>query len=228
MVRVDTVYQRVLAIANKEQRGYITPLEFNLYANQAQMDIFEQYFYDLNQFLRVPGNDTEYSDVVNMIEEKINIFETFGTLTYQSPGYDISTLGNLYRLGNVELNGVEIEKLEYKDFSVIDKSPLTRPTLDRPVYYKQGNLLYVNPATIVSGINVFFIRTPLRAEWGYVVTNEKALHHAGRSTNFELHASEETDLVVKILALAGITTDDQVLYQIASQEDIKNVQQEKK
>ena len=49
-VSIDTVYQRVLAIANKEQRGYITPQEFNLFANQAQMDIFEQYFYDLNQF----------------------------------------------------------------------------------------------------------------------------------------------------------------------------------
>ena len=47
MVNIDTVYQRVLAIANKEQRGYITPQEYNLYANQAQMDIFEQYFYDL-------------------------------------------------------------------------------------------------------------------------------------------------------------------------------------
>ena len=29
-VNIDTVYQRVLAISNKEQRGYITPLEFNL------------------------------------------------------------------------------------------------------------------------------------------------------------------------------------------------------
>ena len=38
-VSVDTVYQKVLAFANKEQRGYITPQEFNLYANQAQMDI---------------------------------------------------------------------------------------------------------------------------------------------------------------------------------------------
>ena len=33
MIRIDTVYQRVLALANKEQRGYITPLEFNLLAN---------------------------------------------------------------------------------------------------------------------------------------------------------------------------------------------------
>ena len=53
---IDTVYQTVLAIANKEQRGYITPQEFNLFANHAQADIFEQYFCDLNQFKRVPRN----------------------------------------------------------------------------------------------------------------------------------------------------------------------------
>ena len=31
MISIDTVYQRVLAIANKEQRGYITPQEFKDY-----------------------------------------------------------------------------------------------------------------------------------------------------------------------------------------------------
>ena len=64
-VSIDTVYQRVLGILNKEQRGYVTPQEFNLFANQAQMDIFEQYFYDINQFGRIHGNDTEYSDMLN-------------------------------------------------------------------------------------------------------------------------------------------------------------------
>ena len=58
MVSIDRVYQRVLVLSNKEQRGYITPQEFNILANQAQMDIFEQYFYDLNQFKRLNGNDT--------------------------------------------------------------------------------------------------------------------------------------------------------------------------
>ena len=38
-VSIDTVYQRVLALANKEQRGYITPQEFNLFANQVQIKI---------------------------------------------------------------------------------------------------------------------------------------------------------------------------------------------
>ena len=233
MVNIDTVYQRVLAIANKEQRGYITPLEFNLYANQAQMDIFEQYFYDLNQFLRIPGNDTEYSDVVNILEEKINIFETSTDVStlFANGIVDIISLSNLYRLGSVQFKGgVEIEKIEHKDFKVINRSPLTKPTLSRPVYFKQGSILNIFPDTIPSSgpINVFYIRKPDKVEWGYVVTLDKALYNANRSVNFELHASEETDLVIKILALAGITMDDQALYQIASQEDIKNTQQEKK
>ena len=57
MISIDRVYQKVLAIANKEQRGYITPQEFNLFADQAQMEIFQQYFYDLDQFERRLGSD---------------------------------------------------------------------------------------------------------------------------------------------------------------------------
>jgi hypothetical protein len=73
-VNIDTVYQSVLALANKEQRGYITPLEFNLLASKAQREIFEQYFYDINKFNRMPGNSTEFSDMLYILEEKIAPF----------------------------------------------------------------------------------------------------------------------------------------------------------
>ena len=43
-VNIDNVYQKVLALANKEQRGYITPQEFNLLADRAQNEIYENYF----------------------------------------------------------------------------------------------------------------------------------------------------------------------------------------
>ena len=39
MININTVYQKVLAIINKENRGYLTPQEFNLFANQAQAEI---------------------------------------------------------------------------------------------------------------------------------------------------------------------------------------------
>ena len=75
MVRINTIYQKVLAIANKEQRGYITPQEFNLFADQAQLDIFEQYFYDINQFALTEDVGIEYSNAIDTLEEKISIFD---------------------------------------------------------------------------------------------------------------------------------------------------------
>ena len=80
MVRIDDVYQKVLVIANKEQRGYITPQEFSLYANQAQLDIFEQYIYDINQFEKAKGNNTEYSDMLELLNEKLSIFKDLKSL----------------------------------------------------------------------------------------------------------------------------------------------------
>tara|TARA_R100001510_G_C7639084_1_gene196853 strand:- start:499 stop:1647 length:1149 start_codon:yes stop_codon:yes gene_type:complete len=88
-INVDSVYQKVLAIANKEQRGYITPLEFNLLANQAQDSIFEQYFYDIKQWNdQQSSNSTEYSDMLTSLEEKIAPFKInnaplAGTVLYE-------------------------------------------------------------------------------------------------------------------------------------------------
>ena len=58
-INVNTVYQTVLSILNKEQRGYLTPDEFNKTATQVQLEIFENYFEDLNQQLRIPQVNTE-------------------------------------------------------------------------------------------------------------------------------------------------------------------------
>lgn len=223
-VNVNTVYQRVLAITNKEQRGYITPQEFNYMANQAQLDIFEQYFYDLNQFARIPGNSTEYSDMLDILEEKISLFEKNGTVTS-----GITLPADLYRLGTVMYNSIEAEHITQKDWIYLKKSPLSQPTNDFPVYVrdKDGIKVYADSLTVneVSDVTCNYIKTPTSVSWGYDSTT--GLYDSGSSTNFELHESEETELVVKILAMAGIILKDPGLYQIGSTEDAKNVQQEK-
>ena len=69
MVNINNVYQTVLVITNKDNRGYITPDEFNKIGTQVQLEIFENYFEDLNQQLRVPENDSEFSNRVENIEQ---------------------------------------------------------------------------------------------------------------------------------------------------------------
>jgi len=229
-VNINTVYLRVLAIANKEQRGYITPQEFNTLANQAQLDIFEQYFYDLNQFLRLPGNDTIHSDAVDMLEEKIGIFEVYnspiGTGTLSELG--VHKLGAIYHQTIIDgvQTKVEAEKLNPNELRYYINSPLTAPTVKRPVFIVQQDQITVLPAA-ADNLSMNFIRKPVDVYWGYTMINNEALYNPSTSINFQLHASEETELVLKILSLAGVVIRDPQLYQIAAAEDAKNIQQEK-
>jgi hypothetical protein len=227
MVNVDTVYQRVLAIANKEQRGYITPLEFNLLANQAQKEIFGSYFIELNQALAMPGNESEYSDIVKTLNEKISIFKNDGSLTplsyvsgYFSYPINMYKLGTLYyrHNGSATEDSVEIQEINYDELIDYNKSPLTKPTLSRPLYSRSdsGIKIFSTPS-ITMNVSASYIKKPSKVEWGYVVVNEQALYNAGSATNFELHTSEETTLVIKILGLAGIVIQKQELMALGQQ-----------
>ena len=224
MVSVDAVYQKVLAIANKEQRGYITPQEFNLFADQAQMDIFEQYFYDINQFNRMPGNDTEYADMLTLLEEKIAIFKNIKLLPYNSPYFEKPQ--ELYRVGTLETGFGEIEQVTHKEYLNIKLSPLAKPTLKRAIYVDTPQGFRVYP-TFTNNVQCHYIRKPRKINWGYNVINDTALYDATKSRNFQLHPSEENNLILKILSLAGISIKDAVLYQAAEQQENKNIQQEK-
>jgi hypothetical protein len=94
-INVDTVYKTVLLILNKEQRGYMTPDEFNKTATQVQLEIFESYFDDLNQQLRVPDNDSEYADRQKNLQEKLAVFHTDGVCQYIGPYFNVpSTSGS--------------------------------------------------------------------------------------------------------------------------------------
>ena len=219
-VSVDRVYQTVLALANKEQRGYITPQEFNLFANLAQIDIFEQYFYDLNQFKRVPGNQSDYADVVSSIQDKISIFITTTTL----PAGESQELPiDFYRISKVSIDGQIAEHTSREDQNYY-RSPLTRPTPRHPIFYLMNNTILFKPNGVEARVS--YIKKPERPNWTYVVVNDKALWN-GDGVDFELHASEEENLVVKILKLAGISIKDQAVAQAAASEEVKNTQQEK-
>tara|TARA_A100001515_G_scaffold65919_1_gene52175 strand:- start:14719 stop:15402 length:684 start_codon:yes stop_codon:yes gene_type:complete len=226
MVNVDTVYQKVLIIANKEQRGYITPLEFNLLASQAQMEIFNNYFVEMSQLKNIPGNESEYSDAIKTLNEKISIFKKidnnlfYSNLFFRYPD-DLYKLGTVYFValqnGNIHTDGVEVQEITDDELLDYHSSPLTTPTVKRPIYIRREKDIRVYPDAITFGIKCSYIRKPVKPEWGYVVVNEQALYNANSAQNFELHASEETNLVLKILGLAGIIMQKQDIAAIGQQ-----------
>ena len=113
----------------------------------------------------------------------------------------------------------------------MELSPLTRATIDRPYYVRKTatQILLFPAASFASSGNVFYnwIDKPAKVEWTYTVVNGEALYNSTNVVDFELHASEETKLVIKILELAGIVIKDPNLYQLFDKEETETLQQEK-
>ena len=219
-VSVDTVYQRVLAIANKEQKGYITPQEYNLLANQAQMQIFESYFFDKNQRQRQePDRDpiTSETDIDQLLSRKLAPFTTISSLT------NGNTFPTHYQIGKIFYNGFECRKVDRNEIKRMLLS--SRHTGTEPIYTDNptttgADIEVYSPTALVSGgVTCEIITKPDSVAWGYVVVNEKALYNSNTSTDFTLHESEEDTLVIKVLELAGIIMNKPGLLQIAAQKD---------
>jgi len=305
-INVNTVYQTVLLILNKEQRGYMTPVEFNKIGTQVQVEIFNTYFDSLNQQLRIPQTDTDYADRVASLDEKLSIFKTSAnavysngsfqlpsqysgtsasnqTFTILNPGltytltgdsasistgnyksqafegatgaeielsstdYGISgttvtvpqfTAGNklivnLYplqfsKLGTVvyttgALAAEEAQRVDKSELYHLLSSNLTKPTTRYPIYTYQNNLITVYPTSIQTGVSIDYVRKPIAPIWNFTIGgNGQYIFNAPTSNNFDLHVSEQTELVLRILLYAGVVIQAPEIIQVAAQQ----VQQE--
>jgi len=235
MVDIDKVYQRVLALANKEQRGYITPQEFNLYANQAQGEIYEQYHYDLNNFELRDAAGTLNSDVTDLTRQKLDIFlQTAGVSAVSSfniVGNAIKLPSYIYRISRIEVNDYKAEYLDNNKFKdAVNAGRLVGPSEFRPIYTQRTDRLKVNNgAFVTTNVGIQYYRLPVPVSWGYFVVSGKALFdpQPSKTVNFELHNSDETELVYKILKLSGIAMAKQDILQAGQGMESMQVQQEK-
>lgn len=178
-VSVDTVYKTVLLILNKEQRGYMTPDEFNKIGSQVQREIFERYFEDINQQVRIQQSEFDYANRIYNTDEKISEFKTESNISQSAatnPPFNkyFSLPSDLYRLGSLTYSGgeypVEIQRLTRNEYYNVNKSPLTRPTISCPVYLQEDNKIMVFPNDGVTGkVKVQYVKKPEDIRWGYTV-----------------------------------------------------------
>ena len=230
-INVNDVYRVVLTITNKEQRGYLTPDQFNRIARQSQLDIYEKTFYDYNRAIRKQsvGDFREYSDIASNIKDKIDIFARETTLTPDSVTGVASLPSSAYRLIGVFSNdrSKEFEEVRKEEIPYLISSKLNQPTSTYPIYYSESNAVKVLPKTYGDNITVDYVTLPSDPIWGYTGGGTGAyVYNSGTSTDFEIHESDETDLVTKILAYTGIIIKDPTVIQSAAQKEVNDFNQD--
>ena len=150
---------------------------------------------------------------------KLDIFKTIATPTFSVDHFTTASLPSFYRLGTVIYNDlIEAQMVERNEWYLIKKAPLVAPTKAQPVFLYEQNKLFVFPTTITTDIQVSYLKKPVLINWAYTVGGlGQFLYDAANSINFELHPSEEVDVVTGILLYSGVIIQDPTIIQIASQ-----------
>jgi len=251
-INVDTVYRTVLLILNQQQRGYMTPDEFNKVGSQVQLEIFNNYVNDLHQQYRSPQNDTEYANRVKNIEENLQFFQKYisnstvaGAITGTNP-FSLNVrsyaqnpdspgpVSDLYKIGSVMYRNRTLNQYsQRKEITQLLLSPLTQPTTNFPIYlYEAGATatpgnpqIYVYPTSIIDpdDINISYLSKPADIVWAFQSGDLGQFEfQEGAAVNFSLSPTEQTNVILKILLYAGVIINDPTIIQVASSQ----VQQE--
>lgn len=212
-----------MSILNKDNNGYITPEEFNSFAKQAQLEIFNQYFVDFknSKLSDFKGLETSgYSDITKQMDQTIDYFSKNIELTYASGKFAMPT--DWFLMNALYYNQKEVEHVDQLKVYKLLQSNLTAPTELYPSYVMQGNDITVYPLTIVDNVETYYVRYPYDPKWTYTVVNGSPLFNQSASDyqDFELTSSDFPKLVVKICEYAGTSIREQEVVAAAKQEEM--------
>lgn len=238
---INSVRNTVLSVLNKNNYGYISPSDFNLFAKQAQMEIYEEYYSSYNKAINAENSrisGTEYADIENPIAEVLESFLRNDTLSQVSPlsnqYYIPSTITTGYspymisRLTCFDATGTsrlgDAEKIANARIYALLDSMLAAPTTQFPAYTIDGNIITVYPDTInsASSLKCSYFRLPLDPKWTYInlPNGEPAFDQSQPDyQDFELPLEDEYKLIMKILQYCGMSIREIQVAQYAIQQE---------
>ena len=195
-------------------------------ATQVQLELFEKFFEDYNQYLRMPRTNVEFASRIEHIRNEFQVFQTNNNASSHTANTYVQPV-DLHRFGSVNynkgFNSPEIEIVSARDYTEQTLSPLTTPTSDFPIAkYKQDKITVFPSVTSTytnSDVTFNYIRKPANPVWGYSVGSlGQYIYVPGTSQNFEISDTQQTEVILEILKYSGIIIRDPSIIQMASQE----------
>jgi hypothetical protein len=237
---INDIRNTVLAIVNKNNYGYITPADFNLYAEQAQLSIFEDYFQSYNNQIikeNARASGTGYANLRQITEEVIDTFSTSAAVSKVGNFYAVPN--DCYLLMNVLFGSRIIEKVPMNLIAMLNASNLTAPSTDFPVYVGSGVIsagalgatIAVYPSSIASNLTMEYIRYPRVPKWTWIqlgANNDPVFNSSANDyVDFELPETDAPLLISKILQYAGVSIREADVYKLGATDEATEYQKDR-
>lgn len=238
MVSVKRVYEVLKDLANKEQRGFISPAEFNSMAPVAQMAIYRKMWGEVlaAEQLRMSNDGARDLSKARDVREELTLYLKSSTEDRQSDlkfNYpdDFYKLSSAKTYGSVLMGTTTSTPIEitYDPFRIdyMLKSTLSAPSLERPVILVADKLeVYPNSIKKIDiryyklpeGITSAGAKTPSQPQFNYTTVAGDEVYNAATSIDFELPKDREEELVVELATMIGTALRDAAVMSYGKQQ----------
>ena len=249
MVSVVQVYNAVKNIANKEQKGFITPAIFNSFAAIAQMSIYNEMFLELVDAKRIsrqnfdPGRD---KSVRKQKLEDLAFYKRRSTMEITDDGLfqkpdDLSKIISITVGADIsEMTGADVERINCElvyDPEKLDRivnSLLSSPTANFPVALIGTNDIEIIPNDVSAAVLNYYAKPTSFVSGGgisdqppfYTVLNITSpggevveLPDISSCRDFMLPTHYLNEIISEILKLIGVRLRDGSVAAFATQEE---------
>ena len=215
---INFIRNVVMFILNKENRGYLTPNQFNSYAKLAQQTVFDGMFKQYRKFSVNKNNRMaamDFGDDKKKLREDIDRFVKEEQLQ-ELDGYFMMPVDCYYTLQLIYDNNIEIEEAEkHKMLTYLTKSTLASPSRCYPMYAKYYDKYLIKPETIIDCVTAVYVRKLKDPKWTYQTIARNPVFNPSDVSyqDIELQEDYANDIIAEILKLAGLQLQDNQILQ---------------
>ena len=233
---INDIYKLVQAFASKDQRGFITPSEFNLMAQQAELELYNERLQMVLQGSQIRKSAGYYKESLTptLAEQDISHFlfrDTNYILTSDNSlkaDYICDIASNPINNSFSSYVNIPVDIVTPENVNQILRSSLVKPSVDNPVALLTSKNTRYKTITVfpddVDRIAISYYLYDNKPEWGYVTVSGKAVYDSSSSTPFQISPRCHGELVIKILEYLGVSIREADLVNYSQS---KEVQQDK-
>lgn len=211
---IDKVYRLVMFIANKEQRGDITPARFNLLAEMAQLEFISKRVGNIKIINERGVPQFGY-------ESSWRIHEDLRPMVQGPEVIPVLPNGNFfYPYGYIWVDAVHkndfspIKRITADQYPHIKRSQIIPPSEEYPVMIMRNPYGFIDPYSIGS-FSMSYLKTPPTPVWGYGTVDDSPVFDANLSTDFSIPPMSWLEIAILILQHIGINLSSAEVTQYA-------------
>lgn len=209
---IDEAYRLLNLIVNKDQRGYIKPSSFNLWAKISQIELMSDRLNNLKKLneRQIPQygfkvNQKSFNELRPLVVGPQPLTFISGIADYPD---DYFYLDSLKTSANIDITPIDSD-----EYARVKKSEIYPPDVDHPVLVFYGVTLAADPSN--TSVIWTYVRYPIDPFWAYNEYSGLPVFTPSGSQNFEVDASAHTEIVWRMARYAGVNIDQAMVTQMA-------------